>query len=188
MADESSVNEVFDPERVDKFYHLPLESRQMSVKSDKATNYGVVRPELLDQLYEAMYHQRLRQPDEDKWQFKIASWRHVIGFKRSADGKRTRLLLRNTSTGGVTITDSDFDIVIFGTGYERKGHETLLEPTRELLQGEKFEVGRNYRVQYRKHAVAQDCGVWLQGCCEDTHGVSMLCSCVDGLRADEDVV
>ncbi|KAL8971553.1 MAG: hypothetical protein Q9183_001001, partial [Haloplaca sp. 2 TL-2023] len=48
--DSPFVNEVFDPERVDKFYHLPHEPRQMSIKSDKATNYGVVRPELIDQL------------------------------------------------------------------------------------------------------------------------------------------
>ncbi|KAL9608223.1 MAG: hypothetical protein Q9204_009250, partial [Flavoplaca sp. TL-2023a] len=51
--DSPFVNEIFDPERVDDFYHLPPSSRQQSTLSNKATNYGVVRPELLDSLYEA---------------------------------------------------------------------------------------------------------------------------------------
>lgn len=172
LADRTSVNEVFDPARVDGFYDLPAETRKISTRADKATNYGVVRPELLDQLYEAMYHQRLHEPDPDKWQFRIVSWREVIGFEKCADDRRLRLRLKDTSTGHISICESGFDLVIFGTGYERKGHETLLESTRPLLQEQRFAVERNYRVKYRKDAVAENCGVWLQGCCEDTHGVS----------------
>ncbi|KAL8769671.1 MAG: hypothetical protein Q9209_004468 [Squamulea sp. 1 TL-2023] len=172
--DSPFVNEVFDPERVDTFYQLPPESRHQSTLSDKATNYGVVRPELLDRLYEAMYHQRLHEPNQSKWQFKIVPWREVVGFdKASADGRQIRLGLKNTSNGELSKSDDIFDLVILGTGYERKGHETLLEPTRHLLQDDRFTVERNYRVRYRKDAVAEDCGVWLQGCCEDTHGASL---------------
>lgn len=174
LADETSVNEVFDPERVDTFYDLSPESRQQSTLSNKATNYGVVRPELLDRLYEAMYHQRLHEPDQNKWQFKIVPWREVVGFeKETSNANRFRIRLKDTSNGEMRMSDAMFDLAIMGTGYERKGHETLLESTRDLLQQGKFAVERNYRVKYRKEAVAEDCGVWLQGCCEDTHGVSL---------------
>ncbi|KAL8846638.1 MAG: hypothetical protein Q9221_008278 [Calogaya cf. arnoldii] len=169
--DSPFVNEVFDPERVDDFYRLPPESRQQSTLSNKATNYGVVRPELLDRLYESMYHQRLHEPDQDKWAFKIVPWREVIGFEK--DDQKIRLRLKNTSSsnGEVSISDDSFDLAILGTGYERKGHETLLESTRGLLAEEGFKVERDYRVKYRKDLVKEGCGVWLQGCCEDTHGL-----------------
>lgn len=35
-----------------------------------------------------------------------------------------------------------------------------------------IEVGRDYGVRFASGAVAQGSGVWLQGCCEGTHGVS----------------
>ncbi|KAL8641313.1 MAG: hypothetical protein Q9226_008653 [Calogaya cf. arnoldii] len=169
--DSPFVNEVFDPERVDEFYRLPPESRQQSTLSNKATNYGVVRPELLDRLYEAMYHQRLHEHDQSKWAFKIVPWREVVGFEK--DDQKFRLRLKNTSSssGDVSISDDSFDLAILGTGYERKGHETLLEPTRGLLAEEGFKVSRDYRVKYRTDVVKEGCGVWLQGCCEDTHGL-----------------
>ncbi|CAO1597603.1 hypothetical protein XANCAGTX0491_001410 [Xanthoria calcicola] len=167
--DSPFVNEVFDPERVDDFYRLAPESRQRSTLSNKATNYGVVRPELLDRLYEAMYHQRLHEADPSKWQFKIVPWREVVGFEK--DGESLRLRLKNTSNGEMSISDDAYDLAILGTGYERKGHETLLESTRGLLEEERFAVERDYRVKYRKDAVAEGCGVYLQGCCEDTHGL-----------------
>ncbi|KAL8805518.1 MAG: hypothetical protein Q9182_001887 [Xanthomendoza sp. 2 TL-2023] len=170
--DSPFVNEVFDPERVDTFYNQPPESRQQSTLADKSTNYGVVRPELLDRLYEAMYQQRLHEPDLSKWQFRIIAWQAVIGFEKVSDGDRIRLQLKNTSNGEIGVSDASFDIAIMGTGYERKGHETLLESTKDLLQEDNFAVERNYKIKYRKDAVREDCGIWLQGCCEDTHGVS----------------
>ncbi|KAL8669691.1 MAG: hypothetical protein Q9168_005729, partial [Polycauliona sp. 1 TL-2023] len=175
--DSPFVNEIFDPDRVDSFYNLPAPSRHQSTLSNKATNYGVVRPELLDRLYESMYHQRLHEPDSGKWPFKIVPWREVVGFQRAEDcgeKKRIRLRMRDTSSSLSSnheiVSEDGFDLAILGTGYERKGHETLLESTRGLLEGEKFAVERDYRIKYSKELVKEGSGVWLQGCCEDTHG------------------
>ena len=121
-------------------------------------------------MYDNMYHQRLHEPDQSKWQYKIVPWREVIGFE-NAPNHRLRLKLKDTSNGETSMSDSSFDLAILGTGYERNGHETLLEPTRHLLQGNRFVVERNYRVMLRKDTVADTCGIWLQGCCEDSHGV-----------------
>ncbi|KAL8708166.1 MAG: hypothetical protein Q9220_006927 [cf. Caloplaca sp. 1 TL-2023] len=172
--DSPFVNEIFDPERVDTFYDLFPEIRQKSTFSDKSTNYGVVRPQLLDHMYENMYHQRLREPDPSKWQFRIVPCREVVGFERCAEnGGRLRLRLKDTANGETSASEMTFDLVILGTGYERKGHEKLLESTRHLLQQQgRFAVARDYRIKYRKGAVARGSGVWLQGCCEDSHGVS----------------
>ena len=175
------MNEIFDPERVDTFYNLSAASQQKTTASDKATNYGVVRSELLDCMYEKMYHQRLHEPDQRKWQHKIMPWREVIGIESSPD-LRLRLKLKNTSNGEISFSDSSFDIAILGTGYVRNEHETLLQPTRHLLPEDRYAVERNYRVRFRKGAVADDSGIWLQGCCEASHGVGGACSapCIMG--------
>lgn len=166
-----SVNEVFDPEKVDDFYELPLKAQQQTLKKNRTTNYGVVRQELLDRLYENMYHQRLHEPDERKWKYRIISRRIVHGYEKQLNGS-LRLQLENTVTGEISHTNACFDLVITATGYLRDVHAKLLEPTKHLLETNGYHVGRDYRVQYRKGEVADDCGVWLQGCCEESHGVS----------------
>ena len=167
------MNEVFDPERVDTFYSLPRQAQEKAILSDKATNYGVVRPELLDRLYETMYHQRLHQPDESQWQFRIVPWREIIGYDKDPDS-RIRLRMKDTSLGEVMMTNTGYDLVFVGTGYERNAHEAILSPAKNLLQQGKFTVGRNYRLQFRHGTVADDSGLWLQGCCQDSHGVSLV--------------
>ena len=165
------MNEIFDPDRVDEFYDLPDEAQKDMLTRNKATNYGVVRPELLDRLYELMYHQRLFEPDESKWHFKIIPRREVCSHEKQSDG-RTSLKLRNTLNGTTSLSESSFDLVIVATGYLRNAHETMLQSTKHLLKTGKYDIGRDYRVKYRKDAVADNCGVWLQGCCQESHGVS----------------
>ena len=97
--------------------------------------------------------------------------------------------------------DLDVDLVICATGYRRTAHLDMLKDTWQLLPeidaasgvggdlrkdrwlvetaGSKaatrvMEVGRDYGVRFSTGAVAQSSGVWLQGCCEATHGVSGL--------------
>ena len=160
---------------MDIFYDLPRKSQQKTITSDRSTNYGVVRPELLDRLYENMYHQRLRSQDPRQWRCRIETWREVIGHEILPDS-RLRLQLKNTSSGEISTSESNFDLVIVGTGYLRNVHETLLTAARGLLpvSEDRFTVGRNYRVRFREGAVADDAGIWLQGCCEDSHGVGVL--------------
>ena len=119
-----------------------------------------------------MYHQRLRSPDPRQWRCRIEARREVIGHEKLADG-RLRLRLKNTSSGEISTSESPFELVIVGTGYIRNVHETLLTPTRRLLSDpdEPFSVGRDYRVRFREGAVADEAGIWLQGCCENSHGV-----------------
>lgn len=172
-----SVNEIFDPDKVDEFYHLPSETQKDILHNNKATNYGVVRSELLDRLYELMYHQRLDEPDESKWQYKIVPRRAVVGHEKRENGQ-VRLQLRNTINGTVGLSERSFDLVMVATGYERNAHETMLKSTEDILETSKFDVGRDYRIKYRKDAVADNCGIWLQGCCQNSHGVSSTTSCL----------
>ncbi|KAL2039089.1 hypothetical protein N7G274_008138 [Stereocaulon virgatum] len=135
-------------------------------------------------MYENMYHQRLHEPDPRKWRCKVEAWREVIGHSKLPDG-RLQLSLKNTSNGEASKSDLSFDLVVVGTGYERNAHETLLAPTRDLLPSDRFVVGRNYKIQYREGAVADDSGIWLQGCCEDSHGLSDTLLSILAVRGGE---
>ena len=168
-----------------------------------------------------MYHQRIHEPDETKWRYRIITGREVVGFQKLKGREkgrgegRLRLSLRDTVSGveywegkktaereseeggrelvnGITGSQEEgkeeddshaIDLVIVATGYVRNAHEYLLSSSRHLLahteptpsdsgaQQGKFAVGRDYRVLYDKEKVDEECGVWLQGCCQDSHGV-----------------
>lgn len=95
----------------------------------------------------------------------------------------------------------DVDVIICATGYKRMAHVDMLKPTWPLLPeadqalvaeaakgsskdrwfvegGEEksmrvIEANRDYSVKFGEGKVAQGSGIWLQGCCEGTHGVSL---------------
>lgn len=52
--DSPFVNEVFNPEQVDSFYATQAETRASQLKTNKTTNYSVVRLNLLEEIYEKL--------------------------------------------------------------------------------------------------------------------------------------
>lgn len=89
----------------------------------------------------------------------------------------------------------DVDLVVAATGYRRTAHIDMLKDAWKLLPEVRdgaaessprsdqwsvetdggrrvMEVGRDYKVKFNQGAVAPESGIWLQGCCEGTHGVS----------------
>ena len=175
----SSVNEIFDPNRIDEFYKQSSFVRSQSISQDRCTNYGVVRLELLEAIYSDLYVQRLRYSREDQWQHRILNHSTVVEWR---DLPNDRVALRVCSNGDDDKSKNgkaleyivEADVVITATGYRRDAHEDLLVPTRYLLPNpnHQFEIGRDYKVKFREGAVSDNAGVWLQGCNENTHGVS----------------
>lgn len=105
-------------------------------------------------------------------------------------------------TGGGVDSNSadealDVDLVVAATGYQRKAHIEMLKDTWSMLPSEKddlcgsklrsdrwsvqtedgerrvMEVSREYKVKFTGEKIAPGSGIWLQGCCEGTHGVSL---------------
>lgn len=167
----------------------------------RATNYGVVRLELIEHLYERMYDQKRHiGPDEKQWPHRILGAREITDMKSRSDGGvdikvRTQ---QDVIAEGTTPEEEVFhaDLVIAATGYQRTAHVDMLKGAWDLLpqvtsskgpeyrkgiqgwsihtkDGERnLSVGRDYRVKFNPGTVAPGSGVWLQGCCEGTHGVS----------------
>lgn len=180
--DSPFVNEVFNPDRVDSIYRQNSEQRLQGIKADRATNYGVVRIDLLEHLYEQLYFQKMKNPNQNDWKIKIQTNRQVVESREDGQGKLILKLAKladdgTSNEGGEEIA---FDAVFIATGYVRNAHEEMLRKTRGLLptpfqaEGSCMPIQRDYRIEYDERKVAADAGVWLQGCNENTHGVSLL--------------
>lgn len=103
----------------------------------------------------------------------------------------------------------DVDLVIAATGYQRKAHVDMLKDAWKMLpslqdgvaslkprsdqwsvqtdDGERrvMEVSRDYKVKFADGTVAPESGIWLQGCCEGTHGLSDTLLSILSVRSGE---
>lgn len=188
----NSVNSIFNPEFIDNLYPRSAENRKSLIADARATNYGVVRLELIEHLYEKMYEQRREfGTDESKWPHRILGATDIVGASSDDTNQETlRLQLRNLREQTDYLLD--VDLVIAATGYKRTGHLTMLDEgvskllpevatgSTEIkmnvkgLEQKNVKVGRDYSVQFAPGKVARGSGIWLQGCNEATHGVSLI--------------
>lgn len=157
--------------------------------------------ELLEHLYEKLYQQRLDQPDESKWKCQILPSRAVEKAISAASDSGIHLKLGSPKeVRGLRNLDHQFtaslesqdleeelevDYLITATGYLRNAHESILAGTRDLLENSTEQenlvskglipAARNYRALYDDAKVDKyRAGIWLQGCNESTHGVSIM--------------
>ncbi|POR38694.1 L-ornithine N(5)-monooxygenase [Tolypocladium paradoxum] len=199
--DSPFVNSVFNPEYIDSLFPKPARYRNNLLTEARATNYGVVRLNLIEELYERMYDQRRELgADEKQWPHRILGGRQITSIEPR--GEAMELKVQHVQDGAlegfVDAADEETleaDLVIAATGYQRNAHVEMLRGAWDLLpkaqprgpefakgisgwnveteQGErKMAVGRDYKVKFSPGAVADESGIWLQGCCEGTHGLS----------------
>jgi L-ornithine N5-oxygenase len=179
LTNRGSVNEIFNPERVDQFYSQPADQRIREISANRATNYGVVRLELIEQIYYDMYLQRVKCSDSNKWQHRILPSRTVTLVEQNKDLERITLHVGSSDSDGATdekrtVEFLHVDAVLVAAGYVRDAHESMLEQVRSLRPGihDNWRIQRNYKVVLDPAKVSSDAGIWLQGCNEMTHGLS----------------
>ena len=193
-----SVNEIFDPLRVDNFYNGTPDARTNALKADRSTNYSVVRLELLEQIYHDLYQQRIKQADESKWQHRILSSRQITNISPKKGGEKLLLTIKDIdplrtttphpSNGDIEhekSTTLEVDAILVATGYDRNDvHKYLLKDCQHLFlptprstddndaSTNHTHVRRDYKVSMDESKVVPNAGIWLQGCNEATHGLS----------------
>ncbi|OJJ50464.1 hypothetical protein ASPZODRAFT_147976 [Penicilliopsis zonata CBS 506.65] len=175
--DSPFVNEIFNPERVDRFFQLTPAQRQQAIASDRATNYSVVRLELIERIFEEMYIQRVRNPDETTWKHRILPCRQITRIEHySKDQMRVHLETTGEAADNKPKKQDvlDVDVVMVATGYLRNAHENLLAGVQHLRSANTpvWTPGRDYRLALDGAKVSSQAGIWLQGCNEKTHGLS----------------
>ncbi|EAW06284.1 L-ornithine N5-oxygenase SidA [Aspergillus clavatus NRRL 1] len=176
--DSPFVNELFNPERVDKFYNLSAAERKRALAADKATNYSVVRLELIEEIYNDMYLQRVKNPNETQWQHRILPERKITRIEHHGPQKRMRIHLKSSKPESEAAASEketlEVDALMVATGYYRNAHEGLLKGVQHLRPTgqEQWNPRRDYRVEMDPSKVSPHAGIWLQGCNERTHGLS----------------
>lgn len=186
LTPTESVNEIFDPDRVTDHYNRPSHLRAAGIVLDRATNYGVVRLELLEHLYDKLYVQRIKCEREGTApRAAIIVNRRVVSATASPSNDSLRLKLVTEQGVEEEEEELDVDYIFAATGYRRDAHINILEGCEHLATGEvemvksenglvkgKWGVRRDYRVRMPEGSVQEGAGIWLQGCNESTHGVS----------------
>jgi L-ornithine N5-oxygenase len=189
-ADDSPfVNEIFNPSFTDVVYAQPHDIRRATLDAFKSTNYSVVDRPLIESIYELFYMQRVRADARHRLiaETSIDSARRVdssVSSSANAEsgGGEIELLLRGGRHAARSV--ERFDAVVLATGYRRDGHWALLEGLADALgvSPAQCDVTRDYRLQTGEHVQPR---IYLQGCCEDTHGLSDTLLSVLAHRADE---
>ncbi|KAH0832761.1 hypothetical protein AYO21_00335 [Fonsecaea monophora] len=173
--DSPFVNEVFNPEAVDTFFDQPEDIRAENVKRNKATNYSVVRLELIEKLYDDLYLQGIKQPDKRLWQHQILPLREISAVVTDGPNKRVELVLSDLNPLNVNGEEKlSVDAVVLATGYQRDAHVDMLRACQDINSRSDghWQPGRNYALKLNRAAVQDGTGIWLQGCNEATHGLS----------------
>lgn len=177
-ADDSPfVNEIFNPAFTDVVYAQPRDGRRALIERFRDTNYAVVDRPLIEQIYEMLYLQNVSGEPRHR----LLANTGIESALRTAGG-RIELTLRDRLSGHARA--EQFDALVLATGYRRDTHVDLLEGLAPhlgdaLAQGN---VERDYRLATPERFKPR---IYLQGCCEDSHGLSDTLLSVLALRSDE---
>ncbi|CAM2869874.1 lysine N(6)-hydroxylase/L-ornithine N(5)-oxygenase family protein [Vibrio neptunius] len=172
-ADDSAfVNEIFDPEFTDHVYKSTDEERKTILSRFNGTNYSVVDTEELSAIYERLYLQRVT--GEGKHQHLRCHDIQEIGQK---EGK---IALRFNDRIHSEQKWHDYDAVVLATGYRYDQFNQMLNKLEPLMSDKQVE--RHYRLPMQESCKVN---VFLQGCCESSHGLSDTLLSVLAVRSKE---
>lgn len=155
----------------------PQDARRALLERYRDTNYAVVDRPLIEQIYEMLYLQRI----DGTPRHALLANSAIEAAVRTADG-RIELTLRDRMSGATRI--ERFDALVLATGYRRDTHSALLEGLAPHLGDAltRGDVTRDYLLATPEHFAPR---IYLQGCCEDSHGLSDTLLSVLARRADE---
>jgi len=175
-VDESDfTNTIFFPEMVDFYYNLAPDKRRNFFDSLKDVNYAVVDHPLIRRIFRTLYDLKVQGIDRAR----VRNFLHLESLTDEAEGvvARFRHLMEERPV------EIRADAVILAAGYEWSGPHPLLRELAPFLRtGDDggYEVGRDYRIRGREGFAP---GVYLQGHCEPTHGISETVLSLLPLRA-----
>lgn len=172
-ADDSPfVNEIFNPDFVDEFYRAPETERRSFIGNFSQTNYSVVDLDLIEEIYSRLYQQGV--VGEPRHAFLPC---HQIAEVDVAE-KKVLLTLRDTRSEQRRW--AEYDGVILATGFRRRRHRNLLKSLTPWMSSDT--VARSYQIPMTANCRAR---VFLQGCCEETHGLADTLLSVLAIRSEE---
>ncbi|MFD5805169.1 MULTISPECIES: lysine N(6)-hydroxylase/L-ornithine N(5)-oxygenase family protein [unclassified Streptomyces] len=165
VADDTPfANQVFDPGAVDDYYFGTEQTREAFWHYHKNTNYSVVDDEIIRDLHRRSYDEDVR--NDHRLTF--------LNLTRVQDVQRVGTEI-HVGLDSLLVSDArtlDVDALVFATGYNGMEPTGLLgELDRHCLRDEagRYRTERDYRIIT---APELDCGIYLQGGTEHTHGLT----------------
>ena len=162
--DSPFANRIFDPEAVDAFHTAPEGIKRQIMDYHRNTNYSVVDPDLIAELYRRHYAEKVHGNPR----LHLHNTSRIAGLTESTDG--VAVVVEDLVTGKQTPVPAHY--VVFATGYHPADPRPLLGGLADQLvhtpEGLPA-VDRDYRVITHELLT---CGLYLQGGTEHTHGVS----------------
>ncbi len=179
-VDESDfTNRVFFPEMVDWVYELPEGVRRQVVDSFRDVNYAVVDMPLIRRIYRFLYDEKVVGRDRAR----IAPYLQLTGIRE--EGGRAVAEMRH-ALHPERREELAGDAVILATGFEWSNRHPLLEPLAPWLVatdcGGGWCVDRDYGLATRGGFAPR---VYLQGYCEETHGIGETVLSLLPMRAQD---
>ncbi|MFI0087951.1 lysine N(6)-hydroxylase/L-ornithine N(5)-oxygenase family protein [Streptomyces bobili] len=177
-ADDSSfANRIFDPEAVDDYFAAPENVKRRLMDYHGNTNYSVVDIDLIDDLYRQTYQEKVLGTER----LRFLNVSRLTDAKETPDG--VRATVRSLVTGEETLLDAD--VVVFATGYSPADPLGLLgEVADRCLRDDegRVRVERDYRIATDPDL---NCGIYLQGGTEHTHGITSALLSNTAIRVGE---
>jgi L-ornithine N5-oxygenase len=177
-ADESEfVNEIFSPLMTDMVFQLPEAERQSLRDAHADTNYSAVDLELIRSIYRELYQMKLA----GETRVRVRSMLHLEGIEQRGETHLAHFWNRATQRH----ESLEADGVILATGLRHAGRHPLLaslDPYLQTTAGGEYDVERCYRVRSLPSFAP---GIYLQGFCESTHGLSDTLLSVLPIRSRE---
>lgn len=170
--DSPSVNTIFDAEFTDYVYDRSPSEREKLLEEFHHTNYAAPDIDQIEQIFQILYNQKVTGQQRHR-----VLNRHAI-LRPTATQTGIDLTLTNLDTQETV--DQGYDAVILATGYTRQDHKALLAPLAPYLKD--FTVDRQYRLNSTNNFKPT---IFLQGACEDSHGLSDTLLSVMAVRSEE---
>ena len=153
-------NELYYPSFVDEFFAAMPAGREQILREMHRTNYSGVAPELLENLYDDLYLDRLAGLDRKR----LITMADVTAAREEAGEAVLHYAdAKNGSAGTVRA-----DLVFLGTGFARQ-MPAIVSGLGAALGLADVTVSRNYRLALPEPAAA---ACYLQGLNEATHGIA----------------
>ena len=158
------TNRVFFPEWVDYYHALPDERRRAFFASLRDVNYGVIDEPLIHRIYQKLYQQKVA----GKERCRLVPFLELERIREEDDG--LEVFFRDVMQDEPVCLEADGAMLCSGYAW-RKEHPLLgaLAPWFERDSRGGYKVRRDYAVTTRSPF---EPNVYLQGYCEDTHGIS----------------
>jgi L-ornithine N5-oxygenase len=177
-ADDSPfANQIFDPAAVDTFFGAGDDAKRMLVDYHANTNYSVVDLELIQELYRRAYQEQVRGIKRLRW----------INISRVTDVHETAgdvvAVIGSLTDGQTSMLRAD--AIVFATGYEPSDASALLGDVDALCLHDaagRLSLRRDYRVETSPRVAG---AIYVQGACQDSHGLSSSLLSNTAVRAGE---